>query len=301
MNCMMRIFFYLLIFFVMFSCTAEKTDTLSELKKEINAEFSITRGNFAVAFKNLANAADTLFINAHTTFHAASTMKTPVLLEVYKQAAAGKFDLDDSILVKNSFQSIVDSSKYVLNLHDDSYPDLYNIIGQKETIRNLTHAMIISSSNLATNLIIELVGAPQVTQTLRDMGAHDIQVLRGVEDTKAYEQGLSNTTTAYDLMVLYEYLAEKKIVNPAACDTMIQILLEQEFNEIIPGKLPKEVQVAHKTGWITGLHHDSGIVYLPDGREYVLVLLSADLEDERKGVETLATVSKMIYDYLNKK
>jgi beta-lactamase class A len=130
------------------------------------------------------------------------------------------------------------------------------------------------------------------------MGASDILVLRGVEDTKAYQQGLSNTTTAYDLLLLFENIAQHQVVSDTSCEAMIDILLDQEFNEIIPGQLPAEVKVAHKTGWITGLHHDSGIVYLPDGRKYVLVLLSKNLEDEEAGVETLATVSRMIYDYL---
>jgi beta-lactamase class A len=151
--------------------------------------------------------------------------------------------------------------------------------------------MIINSSNLATNILIEKVGAKNVTQSMRDLGAKDIQVLRGVEDDKAFRAGLNNEVTAYDLMLIFASIVEEK--------KMIDILLQQEFNDIIPAKLPKDVKVAHKTGWITGLHHDSGIVMLPDGKKYVLVILSDSLEDEKAAVDKMATVSQMIYQSLN--
>jgi beta-lactamase class A len=78
---------------------------------------------------------------------------------------------------------------------------------------------------------------------------------------------------------------------------MIDILLDQKFNDKIPAKLPKKVKVAHKTGWITGVNHDAGIVILPDGRKYVLVLLSKELQDDKAAVKSMAKISKMIYDY----
>ncbi len=288
---------------LVFACNSSPQEqasiTLTQLETNIKAEFDRTDGDFAIAFKNLQEPQEKLLINAHKSFHAASTMKTPVLMEVYKQAAAGKFSLDDSLTVKNEFKSIVDSSLYALSPEDDSYSLLYEQIGQPQSIRDLSYNMIIASSNLATNIVIELVGADNVTQTLRDMGASDIEVLRGVEDIKAYRAGLSNSTTAYDLMLMFEQIARGEAVNEEASQKMIDILLDQKFNKIIPTKLPDSVKVAHKTGWITGLHHDSGIVFLPDGRKYALVLLSKNLSDEDAGVETLATVSKMVYDYMN--
>ena len=133
---------------------------------------------------------------------------------------------------------------------------------------------------------------------MRELGAPDIQVLRGVEDIKAYEQGLSNSTTAYDLMAIYEKLALEEVVSAQASNEMIDILFDQKFNEIIPAHLPEGVKVAHKTGVITGVHHDSGIVFLPDGRKYVLVLLSRELGDFDAGTAKMADVSKIIYDYV---
>jgi beta-lactamase class A len=133
---------------------------------------------------------------------------------------------------------------------------------------------------------------------MRSYGAKDIQVLRGVEDQKAFDKGLNNTTTAYDLMLIFEKIARAKAVNKKACKAMIDILLDQKFNTIIPAQLPTGVKVAHKTGFITGIHHDSGIVFLPDGRKYVLVLMSKNVEEEDKAIQAMATVSGMIYQYV---
>jgi beta-lactamase class A len=158
--------------------------------------------------------------------------------------------------------------------------------------------MIIVSSNLATNIVIELADATKVTQSMRALGATDIMVLRGVEDQKAYEAGISNTTTAYDLMIIFEQLAKGKVAGESADEQMIDILLDQKFNDIIPAHLPKDVRVAHKTGEISGVRHDSGIVILPDGRRYVLVILSKNMKNVDTGTAAMANVSKMIYDFI---
>lgn len=280
------------------SCSSKPR--ISQLKEDVLNTFSSTEGDFAVAFKDLTTG-ETLLINEKEVFHAASTMKTPVMIEVYKQVANGKLSLDDSIEVKNQFKSIVDSTLYSLDPEEDSELELYNQIGTKKIIGDIVYDMIISSSNLATNIVIELVDGKKVTQTMRKIGAPDILVLRGVEDQKAFEAGLSNTTTAYDLMVIFEQLAKGEAVNPEADQQMIDILLDQKFNEIIPAQLPQEVKVAHKTGFITGVHHDSALVILPDGRKYVLVTLSKNLKDEDAGIAAMAKASKLIYDYVTNK
>lgn len=268
--------------------------SLESIKASIEAKLKTVEGEFAVAFKDLQTG-KTLFINEKENFHAASTMKTPVMIEVFKQAKARKFKLTDSILVKNEFKSIVDGSPYSMDIADDSGDGMYKMIGKKMTIYDLTYQMIIVSSNLATNILIDLVDAKNANESMRKLGAKDIQVLRGVEDQKAFDKGLSNTTTAYDLMLIFEKIAQNKVIDKKSCEEMRKILFDQKFNEIIPEKLSKNVKVAHKTGSITGVQHDSGIVYLPDGRKYVLVLLSKKLKNADAGVKVLAEVSEMIY------
>lgn len=256
-------------------------------------------GTFAVAFKDLATK-DEILIGEHEVFHAASTMKTPVMIEVYNQANEGKISLHDSLTIKNDFTSIADGSHYSLSPKDDSEHELYLQIGKRKIVYSLMYDMIITSSNLATNLIIELVDAKQVMKTMRGLGAVDIQVLRGVEDNAAFRQGLNNTTTAYDLMLIYSALASGKIVNREASDAMINVLLDQKFNDIIPALLPADVKVAHKTGSIKGIHHDTGIVILPDGRRYVLILLSKDFTDEQAAIRVMAKISEMIYNHVTR-
>jgi len=278
-------------------CSTPPADPLAELEAEVRQELSRSPGIFAVAFRDLEDTARTLLINDTVLFHAASTMKTPVMIEVYRQAAQGRFDLDDSLVVKNTFYSIVDSSEYSMDIGEDSEEKLYGQIGQKASIKELVIDMITYSSNLATNIVIDLLDAKKVTQTMRELGAPYIQVLRGVEDIKAYRQGLSNRTTAYDLMVIFEKLGRGEVVSEAASQEMIDILLDQHFNDVIPAQLPEAVQVAHKTGWITQVRHDSGLVLLPDGRKYVLVLLSKDWESDELATEVMANISKRIYDF----
>ncbi|MEL6675295.1 MAG: serine hydrolase [Bacteroidota bacterium] len=288
----------MLIFCLALAMTACQTPSpLEQLERDVNQLFASQEGSFAMAFKMLEGS-DSLLINPHEKFHAASTMKTPVMIEMYKQAATGKFALTDSLEVVNEFSSIVDGSPFQLTLTDDSEPKLYSKIGQKLPWSELAYDMIIASSNLATNILIDQLDAKVVTQTMRELGAPDIDVLRGVEDIKAFEQGLSNRTTAFDLLRIFEHLAQGTAVSPEASREMIDILLDQQFNDVIPAYLPEQVKVAHKTGWITGVHHDSGLVMLPDGRRYVLILLSKEMTDMEAGTEMLARVSEKVYGYV---
>jgi beta-lactamase class A len=283
--------------FIMIACMPEKEPPLVELSTNINKLISKTNGTFAVAFEDLKTG-DTLYFNARERFHAASTMKTPVMIELYKQAYEGIFSLEDPVLVKTEFSSIVDGSAYEMDISDDSETILYEKVGSRIPMKQLIYEMITKSSNLATNILIEVADAKKVTLSMRDLGAPDIEVLRGVEDIKAYEKGLSNTTTAYDLMKIYEAIGKEEIISPEVCSEMTNILLDQQFNEIIPALLPDDVKVAHKTGSITGVQHDSGIIILPNGHKYILILLSKDLESREKGIQTLSKISQLVYAYV---
>jgi len=155
--------------------------------------------------------------------------------------------------------------------------------------------MIDASSNLATNLLIERVTAPSVMDYMRELGAKNIRVLRGVEDSKAYQAGMNNTTTARDLMIVLRHIARRQAVSSKASNDMVKILLEQEFNEGIPAGLPKEVKVAHKTGSITKIDHDAAIVYPPNRKPYILVVLTRGIEDEKRAHKLIADISRAIY------
>ena len=284
---------------ILFSCQS-KLSKQEVLKAQIKSQIDSIKGDVAIAFLSLSDLNDTLYINVDEKFHAASTMKVPVMIELFKQKEVGKINLNDSILLVNEFKSIVDGSLYSMDISDDSDDVIYNKINMKVALKDLMYSMITVSSNLATNVLIELVGAKNVTTTMRDLGAKKIEVLRGVEDQKAYDLGLSNSTTAKDLLIIMRAIAINEAGTEADCKTMLDILKSQQFNDIIPYNLPKNVTVAHKTGSITGVHHDAGIVFLPDRRSYVLVLLSKNLEDFEIGTQQLAGISKSIYEYMIK-
>lgn len=249
----------------------------------------------AVAYYDLATGRE-LLINPDINFHAASTMKVPVMMELYRQAAAGKLSLNQRIPIKNDFASIVDGSHYSLTPDSDSEQTLYKRVGEKETIRELLRLMITVSSNLATNILIERVTPERVMDLMREIGANNIRVRRGVEDGKAFEKGLNNTTTARDLMIILRRIAERRSVSPKASDEMIKVMLEQKFNEGIPAGLPKEVRVSHKTGSITKVNHDAAIVYAPGRKPYVLVVLERGIEDEKRAHKLIADISLVVYE-----
>jgi beta-lactamase class A len=136
---------------------------------------------------------------------------------------------------------------------------------------------------------------------MRRLGAPDILVLRGVEDGKAFERRLNNQTTAADLATIFRAVAEEKAVSPGADREMVEVLLRQRFRDKIPALLPTDVRVAHKTGNITGVEHDSGIIYLPDGRAMVMVILSRGWQDQRDARGTIANVARGLFDELSKR
>tara|TARA_B100001765_G_scaffold104130_1_gene64430 strand:- start:480 stop:1361 length:882 start_codon:yes stop_codon:yes gene_type:complete len=268
------------------------------LEKKIISKFNDETGNFALAFKNLDDGKEIL-INENEIFHAASTMKTPVMIEFYKQLHQGKLSLEDTLQIKNEFKSIVDGTMYKLSEFDDSDKNTYNKLGQYYSINNLIYEMITISSNFATNILIDYIGANNVTKSMKEIGALNIDILRGVEDIKAFELGLNNTTSAKDLLIIYEKLAKGKIINNESSAIMIEILKDQKYDDIIPKYLPKNIEIANKTGMITGVHHDSGIVFLKDGKKYVIIILSKNMSDMESGTEMMAKISELIYKTLN--
>lgn len=230
--------------------------------------------------------------NGDSLLHAASTMKVPVLIELFRQAEAGRFSLDDSLMVKNEFTSILDGSPYVIE--DDSDEETYQLLGTRQPIRMLAERMSIVSSNLATNLLIEFLSADSVQATIERLGATQMHVYRGVEDIPAYRAGMNNTATSHDLAILMQHIGNGTAVSPAADSAMVDILLRQRYNEMIPAGLPG-VPVAHKTGWITGIRHDAALV-MPEGQSpYTLVILTRDVPTVEEADAMGAEVARVVH------
>ena len=245
-----------------------------------------------VAFRTLDGKVE-WYYHADDSFHAASTMKIPVLIELFRQSREGKLKLDDALVIKNEFHSFADGSIYTLDVADDSEGDLYKAVGQTRTLRQLAELMITVSSNFATNLLIEKLGVENIRATVHAMHADGMNVLRGVEDNKAFAKGMNNTTTARGLLVLLEAIARGEAVDKESSREMIATLERQKFNEGIPAGLPAGTRVAHKTGEITKIHHDAAIVFA--GRPFVLVILVRGLADIKQSSALMADVTREIY------
>jgi len=251
----------------------------------------------AVAYRNLGTGA-TYFRNEDESFHAASTMKVPVMMALFQMVDAGELSLAEPLPVRNQFQSIVDGSPFALDPKEDGDPDLYEAVGSSRPLEELIRRMIVRSSNLATNLLIEHIGASRATDLMRSLGAMRIQVLRGVEDEKAFQAGFNNKVTAKDLEIALTALAKGESFSAESNAKMIDILKAQEFNEKIPAYLPKGTPIAHKTGDITGIHHDAAIVYPPGPPgepPYVLVVLTRGYEDEKAANQMIAEISRLVW------
>jgi beta-lactamase class A len=250
-----------------------------------------------VAFIDLQRS-DSLLLDADSSFHAASTMKVPVMIELFREADAGGLSLDQPILLVNSFGSIADGSSFSTSPGEDSDSSVYALVGTRVPVHVLIQRMIVRSSNLATNALVALVGAPRVTSAMRSLGASRIQVLRGVEDGKAFERGMNNTTTARDLAIIMAALEQNRAASRASCRAMREILLAQEFNDRIPAGLPPGTPVAHKTGDITGVMHDAAIIYPRARSPYVLVVLTRGIPDPAMARGLIADISRMVYDHV---
>lgn len=278
----------LLLLFLAACASAPKGDLAARVDAMLAAH---PRQTIAVSYHDLATG-ETFERNEREVFHAASTMKVPVMLGIFEAVTRGELRLDQPVRVRNQFSSILDGSPYALEAREDSDPALYEEIGRELPLEDLVRRMIVRSSNLATNIVIELIGAKRVMALMKEIGANDIQVLRGVEDDKAYHAGMNNTTTAHDLMLVFKTLGERKAINAEASAMMLDILGAQEFNDGIPGGLPKGIAVAHKTGSITEIAHDAGLV---DGR-YVLVVLTRGFKKHDDAERVIAEISRIIWE-----
>jgi len=236
-----------------------------------------------------------LELNPALRYHAASTMKVGVLIELGRRIDAGELHWNDSLPLRNQFASIVDGSSYTLDPGSDSDSTVYAALGSRWTLRQLATRMIVRSSNLATNLLVEQLGAPRITATIRRLGADSMVVLRGVEDGKAYEKGLNNTTTARDLAILLEAIAQGRAVSKDTGAELLNILEAQEFNDGIPAGLPPGTRVAHKTGEITATWHDAALVYPEDGKPYTLVVLTRGVRERGRGVALQADLARLAH------
>jgi beta-lactamase class A len=239
-----------------------------------------------------------LLIRAWEPFYAASTMKVAVLLDLYQRAWTGAISLDEPVVVRNAFHSSVDGVPFILDPADDSDGGLYALEGVSVPARELARRMIVRSSNLAANLLMDRLGAAAVDAAVGRLGITGIRVVRGVCDDRAFAAGLNSTVTAAGLAMLLDRIADGSAAPAAACAAMLEILSAQELNEGIPAGLPPGTRVAHKSGWIAALYHDAGVVYPAAAAPYVLVVLTEGLDEAAVAPALVAAIAREVHGTL---
>lgn len=239
-------------------------------------------------------------LHADRPFHAASTIKIPILLAVYGAIHDGRLDPLSRVHVRNRFRSVVDGEPFRIGSGRDANSQVHAVLGKTMRVEELARHMIVTSSNLATNLLLDLVGSEAAQQTVTDLGLEGIELLRGVEDERAWKVGINNRVTARGLARAFRLLAERRAFSPELSGAMLEILHGQEFNSGIPAGLPDGARVAHKTGEISTVAHDAGIVYLPEREPYVLVILSEWNPDCGGRQDTIARASRAVYESLRR-
>ena len=258
------------------------------LRQALDALADGSGARFGIYAKDLSSGIS-ISKNPSLAMHAASTMKTPVLLEVLRRADAGTLSLSDEVPVKNEFKSLVDGSPFSIDLEPETDGPTTKKLGGKATLEFLVTEMIVRSSNLAANIVLSLAGPANVQAFTDALGAPTVKVRRCVEDSKAFEKGVNNETDAAGMAAVMEAAVRSPKLSFAAKSKAWEILTGQTFNEEIPAGLHPQsgAVVGHKTGSISSVQHDAAVVRLPDGREYVLVLLADDFgatEEGRKRV-----------------
>lgn len=230
-------------------------------------------------------------------FHAASTIKVPVLLGVFAAIDRDELALNARIHVRNRFLSAADGTSFRVGSARDANSEVHAERGRTMKVRDLARHMIVTSSNLATNLLVEVVGIDAIRRILQALKLDDgVDFRRGVEDERAYEAGINNRCTADGMLRVLRAIEEGRELGDEASAQMLEILHAQEFRSGIPAGLPEGARVANKTGEISTVAHDAGIVYLPERKPYALVVLTEwDAQKTSGRSDTIARISRAVY------
>ncbi len=241
-------------------------------------------------------------VQASRVFHAASTIKLAILFALYRAAETERVRLTDRLHVRNRFRSQADGSTFFLQADRDGDPDLYKRVGRTATLQELAETMIVRSSNLATNLLLDHLEVPFVTEMLAAAGLEGLRCVRGVEDEAAFARGMNNSVTADGLLEFFRRVHESRALGAENRDRLFDILFQQRFNAMLPAGIPDsaKARVAHKTGEISTVTHDAGMVFLPGRAPYALVILTEYPSAGTGGArnKTVAAVSAAVYEFL---
>ncbi len=249
-----------------------------KLKKLISGQ----KGNVAVVVKDLSNN-KTIKINENLVFPSASTIKLSIMSELFNKVNEGVYKLNDVIEITEEMKTGGDGILKELNC------------GHKFTLEEICTLMIIVSDNMATNILIKMLGINNINAAIKKLGLQHTKLQRKMMDSQAAKEGRDNLITANDFAHIFELIYNGENVNADFSQMMLNILKRQQVRGRLDLYLPEEVVIAHKTGDLDYLEHDGGIVYLPD-KAYIICVLTNQTESNKEGREIIGKISRLIYE-----
>jgi len=256
------------------------------LENKIREFIKTQKGNVAVVVKNFKTDKE-IKINEYLVFPSASTIKLVIMSELLSKVNEGALNLDDTIELTEDLKTGGDGILKELNY------------GHKFTLEEVMTLMIIVSDNMATNILINLLGINNINAKIQNLGLENTKLQRRMMDSQAAKEGRENFITANDLAHILVLIYKGKNINKKYSDLMLSILKRQQVKGRLDLYLPEEVVIAHKTGDLNNLEHDAGIIYIPN-KEYLICVLTNETETNKDGREIIGKISEMVYnEYLD--
>ncbi|MCL4425088.1 MAG: class A beta-lactamase-related serine hydrolase [Firmicutes bacterium] len=252
--------------------------------EEIERLIEKLKGKPAVAIKNLTSG-ESYFYNAEEIYPAASVIKLPLLVGLFKKAEEGLLSLRQRHPLVQAEKDLVGT------IGSGILQDLEN--GLEPTVADLAMLAISVSDNIATNMLIDLVGMDYVNQTMGSLGFQATRMITKIGNYAAMAQGHDNKINAREMVTLLERLYHGEVINPSVSEGILRILKRQKFSHIA-ALLPLGTEVASKSGSLKGIRHDVGLVYLPQGA-FAMAVLTRELEKPRDGATFISKVAWKSY------
>lgn len=246
--------------------------TRNELKQELETLAAQIPGRVAYAFEHPASDARVERL-ALDRFISASVIKTPILMEAFRQARDGELKWDESITLRDANK--VGGSGVLNVLHDRL----------SLTLRDLAVLMTVVSDNTATNMVLDRLGVAKVNSFVRERGCKVTECIRKLYDWPLIEKGIHNYIAAGEITGLLTKCAQGCLNGPEWDADLLEIMKRQQYREKIPHLLPAGAVTATKSGSLDEVSHDCGVVYLPNGDWFALTICSGDLKGTEDGTE----------------
>lgn len=253
------------------------------LHQRIERHVRRAAGTFSIALSVPNDSC--VFIYNSIQLPSASLIKVFIMAEAFRQANSGSLDLSQSVAVTADVQV------------GGAGPLEHACLGTKYSLLELIKLMIVESDNTATNILIKILGMDSVNTFAHNLGCFQTSLGRLMMDFSARAKGMENYTSPTDMNIILNRLYAGNCINQACDQVMIDILLGQTDKCKLPLFLPSGISIAHKTGELDGIEHDSGIVFCKN--PYILTIMTANLPEEELGRKMIAELSLIIFETLN--